>query len=130
MNKDFIVSVNTNPFPFPHYDNSNFAVYASGKQIPSGGMLLNPGHEKATDMEYGSLFEASVIRHSNTGRQITHDIYIAGYFMLFDVTPDHGAAEGHTSHPDSGDIRIELKFKKALRDALTCRTWNTTIAFA
>jgi hypothetical protein len=48
-------------------------------------------------------------------------MYIAGYFMLFfDPTPDHGTAEGHTSHSDSGNIRIEVKFKKALPDAITC----------
>jgi hypothetical protein len=48
-------------------------------------------------------------------------MYIAEYFMLlFDLTPDHGAAEGHTSHPDSGHIRIEAQFKKALPDAVTC----------
>jgi hypothetical protein len=48
-------------------------------------------------------------------------MYIAGFFMLlFDLTPDHGGAEGHTSHPDSGNIRIEVKFKKALPDSITC----------
>jgi hypothetical protein len=54
------------------------------------------------------------------GLQITHT-YIAGYFMiLFDLTPDHGAAEGHTSHPEDGNIRIEEQFKKPLPDAVTC----------
>jgi hypothetical protein len=72
-------------------------------------------------MGYLSLFKASGIRHSNMGLQITHDMYIAGYFIiLFNLTPDHGAAEGHTSHPGRGNIRIEVKFKKALPDAVTC----------
>jgi hypothetical protein len=48
-------------------------------------------------------------------------MYIAGYFMLlFDLTPDRAASEGHTSHPDNGNIRIELKFAKDLPDAITC----------
>jgi hypothetical protein len=43
-----------------------------------------------------------------------------GYFMLlFDLTPDHSASEGHTSLADNGNIRIELKFDDALSDALT-----------
>jgi hypothetical protein len=72
-------------------------------------------------MGYPTLFGASGIRHSNMGLQITHDIYIAGYFMLlFDLTSDLGAAEGHTSHPESGNIRIELEFAKALSEALNC----------
>jgi len=40
--------------------------------------------------------------------------------LLFDLTPDHGASEGHTSHPDNGNIRVELKFVKALPEAITC----------
>jgi hypothetical protein len=84
-------------------------------------MHLDIVREKATVMGYRSLFEVSGIRHSNMGLQITHVMYIAEYFMLlFDLTPDHGAAEGHTSHPDTGNIRIEVKFKKALPDAITC----------
>jgi hypothetical protein len=71
-------------------------------------------------MGYRTLFEASGIHHSNAGLQITHDMYIVGYFMLLlDLTPDRGASEGHTSHPDSGNIRIEIKFAKVLPDAVT-----------
>jgi hypothetical protein len=55
------------------------------------------------------------------GLQITHDTYVTGYFMLlFDLTPDMGAAEGDTSHPDSGNIRFEVEFAKPLSEALTC----------
>jgi hypothetical protein len=94
--KDFLGSVDTNPFQFCHYVISHFALLVNGKQIPSGGLNLETGREKRL-MGYRTLFEASGIRHSNTGLQITHDMYIAGYFMLlFDLTPDHGAAEGYT----------------------------------
>ena len=48
-------------------------------------------------------------------------MYINGYFMLvFDLTPDHAASEGHTSHPESGNIRIEARFAKDLPEAVTC----------
>ena len=40
--------------------------------------------------------------------------------LLFDLTPDRGASEGHTSHPDSGNIRIEARFAKVLPVAITC----------
>jgi hypothetical protein len=61
------------------------------------------------------------MHHSNSGLQITHDMYIAGYFMLlFDLTPDRGASEGHASQPESGNIRIEIKFANPLPDAVTC----------
>ena len=72
-------------------------------------------------MGYRTLFEASGIHHSNSVLQITYDMYIKGFFMLlFDLTPDRGASGGRTSHPENGNIRIELKFNKPLPDAITC----------
>jgi hypothetical protein len=48
-------------------------------------------------------------------------MFIAGFFMLlFDLIPDHGASECHTSHPTNGNIRIAARFKDALPDAVTC----------
>ena len=120
-NKHFLGSTNTNPFKFNHYDMDSFSLYVNGKQIPSGGLHLNTVNEKGSVMAYRTLFEGTGIRHSNAGLQISHAMYVNGYFMLlFDLTPDHGASEGHTSHPDSGNIRIEAKFKKALPTATTC----------
>jgi hypothetical protein len=58
-------------------------------------------------MVYRTLFEGSGIHHLNAGLQITHDMYIAVYFMLlFDLTPDLSAS-GHTSHMDMGNIGLE-----------------------
>jgi hypothetical protein len=78
-------------------------------------------HEKTSVMGYRTLFEGSGIHHSDKGLQITHDMYINGYFMLlFDLTPDRSASEGHTSYPDNGNIRVELKFSRALPEPITC----------
>jgi len=72
-------------------------------------------------MEYRPLFEGSGIHHSYSGLQITPEMYINGYFiLLFDLTADRAASEEHTSHPDNGNVRIELKFAKALPDAFAC----------
>jgi hypothetical protein len=40
--------------------------------------------------------------------------------LLFDLTPERAASDGHTSHPDNGNIQIELKFANAPPDAITC----------
>ena len=82
---------------------------------------MNMGHEKTSVLAYNTLFERSGIRHSNSGLQITHDMFKAGYFLLlFDLTPDRDASEGHFSLPDQDNIRLELKFDKPLPDAVTC----------
>ena len=110
----------TKPFNFRHYNLDSFALYVNGKQVPSVGLTLGMDHEKTSVMGYRTLFEGSGIHHSNAGLQITHDMYIAGYFMLlFDLTPDLGAS-GHSSHMDNCTIRLELKFSKPLPDSITC----------
>jgi len=94
-NKDFLGSIDTNPYFFRHYDLSSFALYVNGKQIPGGGLSLDTIHEKKTVMAYRTLFEGSGIHHSNSGLQITPDMYKNGYFMLlYDLTTDRATSEG------------------------------------
>ena len=120
-NTECLVSVTTNPYHFRHYDLSSFALKVNGKHIPTEGPSLGMDHKKTSVMGYRTLFEVSGIHHSNSGLQITHDMYINGYIMLlFDLTSDRAASDGHTSHPDNGNIRVELKFSKPLSELITC----------
>jgi hypothetical protein len=43
--------------------------------------------------------------------------------LLFDLTPDLNASDAHTTLPENGAIRIELKFKEALNDPVTCHQY-------
>jgi len=40
--------------------------------------------------------------------------------LPFDLKPDLGAYEGHTSHPEQGNIKVDLKFAELLPEAITC----------
>ena len=76
-------------------------------------------HGNTFDMVYRTLFEGSGIHHSNTCLPITH-MYIIGFFtFLFDLTPDHGASEAHTSLPENGNFRIEIQFSRPFPDSIT-----------
>jgi len=78
-------------------------------------------HENTSLIGYRTFFEGSGKHHSNAGQQITHDMFVNGYIMLlFDLTTDRGASKVHTSHPEQGNIRVELKFAKPLPEAITC----------
>ena len=93
----------------------------NGRRVPSEGLSLDMDHEKTSVMGYRTLFEGPGIHHSNTGLQITHDMYLNGYFMLlFDLPPDRGASEAHTSLPENCNIRIEVQFSKPLPEAIIC----------
>ena len=82
---------------------------------------MNMGNEKTSVLAYNPHFEGSGIRHSNAGLQLTHDMFIAGYFMLrFYLTPDRDASECHISLPDQGNIRLELRYDKPLPEDVTC----------
>jgi len=105
---DFNGSVDTSPYKFRHYDVME--------------------HEKTVVMGYRTLFEGSGIHNSNSGLQIKH-MYINGYFMtLFDLTPDRGDSEDHTSIHHNGNIRIELQFRSHYPSrSHACCTSNMTV---
>jgi hypothetical protein len=109
-NTDYLGTIDSNPYNLKHYDINYFSLFVKGKQYPNIGLTMDMGHEKTSVMVYNTMFDASGIHHSDTGLQITHDMYINGYFMvLFDLTPDRAASAGHKSHPDNV-VRIELRF--------------------
>jgi len=84
---------------------SDFSLFVNGKQLHIDDLTLGMDHVKTSVMGYSTLFEAPGIHHSNTGLQITHDVYIKAYFMLiFDLTHGSGASEGHTSHDENDNI--------------------------
>jgi len=77
--------------------------------------------EKTSVISFWTHFEGSGMHHSKAGHQKTHDIFINGYFMLLlDLTPDQEASEAQTSHPEQGNIRVELKFAKLLPETIAC----------
>ena len=112
--------MDSNLYNFRHYDLENFAMYVNGRQIHPEDVNFLMGHEKTAVMGYRTFFEGSGIHHSNSGLQITPDKYINGFFMLvFYLTPDLAASEGHTSEPVTGHIRLELKFGNDLPDPIS-----------
>ena len=80
-NTDFLGSRDSNPYNFRHYDLTSFTLYLNGGQIPSESLSLDMTHEKTSVRGYATLFDGIGIHHSNSGLQITHDMYINGFFM-------------------------------------------------
>ena len=120
-NWEFLGSLTINPFKFQHFDMSDFTLYVNGRQTPSGGLYLDTSRENGSVMAYRTLSEVFGIRHSNSGLQKSQASFVNGYFMLlFGLTPDQGASQFHTSHPDSGNIRIGARFSEALPLPTTC----------
>ena len=88
MNTEFIGSLDSNPYKFQHYDISDFSLFVNGEQFPNECLSVGMDHEKTSVMCYRTLFG---IHHPNTGLQMTHDLYINGYFvLLFNLAPNRG----------------------------------------
>jgi 6-phosphogluconolactonase/glucosamine-6-phosphate isomerase/deaminase len=80
-----------------------------GRHVPSEGLSLNTADEKTCTMTYQTLFRGLGIDDGNTGIYITPTQFMKGSFMLiFDLTLDGCASDGHTSLLDNGNTRIEL----------------------
>ena len=129
-NKDFTFTLDTNPLYFSHFNLNYFTLSYNGRSIPSEALPLDMSHEKTSVFAYNTLLEGSLIRHSNAGLQLTHRMFIAGYFMLlFDLTPDRGFPEGHNSLLDQGSMIMELRFDKPLSEVITCLLYlkNVTV---
>ena len=77
-NTDFIGSLYSNPYRFQYIDISDVSLFVNGTQFPNEDLSLGMDHEKTSVMGYRTLFGASGIHHSNSGMQITHDMYING----------------------------------------------------
>jgi hypothetical protein len=74
-NTDFLGTEDSNPIKFRHYDLEHFAMYVSGKQIPSEGLSVDMGHEKTSVMGYRTLFEGSSMHHSNGTPDNPYPVY-------------------------------------------------------
>jgi hypothetical protein len=81
-NSDFLGSLDSKPYNFRHFKINSFALNVNGKQISSEASTLNMGNEKTSVIGYKTLFGGSGIQHSNSGLEVTHDMYIKRVFML------------------------------------------------
>jgi len=119
-NKEFLGSTKTNPHYFRHYDLSSCALNVNGTQIQTEGLSRHGSREDVSHWVQDAL-QGSGIHHSNSGLQIINDMYLNGYFMLlFDLSPDRDASEGHKSHLHSGNFIVELKFSNPLSESVRC----------
>ena len=121
-NTNFVGTVSTNPYHFVHNNMEYFALYVKDKLINSIPIQsVFSSTRKLFSRAYETLFSGTNIHHSDKGHMITPSMFTNGYFMLtFLLTPDLSDDLLHTSLPDRGDVRIELRFKSALTTSTTC----------
>jgi hypothetical protein len=118
-NRAFNGSYLDNPFDFQHFNLSFLSFYMDSIQIPA--KPFTPQFDKRLWVrEYNSLFEGSGIFYKDAGIDLDRNEYGTGYFLVsVDLTSDLSSQEGHWTLLKNGNLRIELRFQKALEETIT-----------
>ncbi|KAI7804697.1 hypothetical protein IRJ41_016121 [Triplophysa rosa] len=117
-NDAFTGAYDKNPFTFNHYDMEFLAIYVDGQQIPA--KPLQPDFDSgAAVREYYQLVMSTGRHLKNHGLAFDRDEFMNGYSLFaFNLTPDEECGQ-HLSLVKSGNIRLEVRFKKALAKTIT-----------
>lgn len=117
LNKAYNGDWGTNPFNFQHFDVNHVALYREGESVP--GRPFTPDFAKGLyAREYMGLLSSLELYNRNEDNDIEWADYDSGYTLFgFNLTPDMTMA-GHAQPYREGNLRLELKFGKALTDAI------------
>lgn len=122
-NEAYTGTRNRNPFVFKHFNMTNFALFVSGKQVPTKPIKFNftAADGIQSTRGYNTLFKGTGIHYFDRGHQITKDLYDSAYFLLVhDLTPDQSHNTECMNPIQQGTIRLEGTFSAALTEAVTC----------
>ncbi|KAF4528942.1 hypothetical protein B566_EDAN017147 [Ephemera danica] len=112
-----------NPSNFNHFDLCELSLHVDGRQIPSAP--LQPNHEDGQYIEaYLSTFTGTGLMFKDDGHCISRAAYPNGYCLYaFNLTSHLSANDCHWTLRKSGAVNIEVRFKKALPQAVNLVTF-------
>lgn len=113
-NEAYNGTYNTNPFEFKHYDLNFISVYVDGRPVPH--KALEPNFTTGNIVRaYNNLFRSGEDR----GIDLTREEFKRGYALFcFSLLPDQSEC-GHLHLLRQGNLRVELKFSKALQKTIS-----------
>jgi hypothetical protein len=114
----FAGSYKTNPLYFKHHSHTFLTLHTDTGTAITPMRPNFPGKHYMSS--YNTLFNATGTQFSETCSNISYQEYSEGYcFTIFDLTPDLSASQGHLSAPQSGNLRLEVNFERALANPVT-----------
>ncbi|XP_037912047.1 uncharacterized protein F54H12.2-like [Hermetia illucens] len=111
-----------NSYNFKHNNLTRFNLSVNGVQVPDQPLEFDFSNETPVSTRgYLSLFKGTGIHYSDRDHQISRKFFDNGAFLLaFDLTPDNSYNSTCGSLLNQGTIRIEGRFKDALKKSVTC----------
>ena len=116
-NKAYNGDYSSNPFNFQHFSVNHVALYRDGESVP--GRPFTPDFDRGLyAREYMGLLSSLELYNRNEDVDIGWANYDSGYTLFgFNLTPDMTMA-GHGQPYREGNLRLELKFAKPLKNAI------------
>lgn len=117
-------SYGSNPLNAANFGLNFLSLNINGREIAPSP--LTPDFDAGDYVEsYNTTFSGTGLSNKSDGHNVPYSQYPNGSCMyIFDITSDQSANEGHWSARKSGTLGLQLKFKKALTDAVTCITYS------
>ena len=117
-NSEYNGTYESNPFRFPHLNLNYIGVYIDGKSVPQ--IPLQPNFADGDFVEvYRNLYRLVDMANRDGDISITKNEFVNGYTLHCYILSPDGKPYGNMGQPlQNGNIRIELKFKAALTNAI------------
>lgn len=111
-----------NPYNFKHNNITRFNLSVNGVQIPNLPLEFDYSKKRPVSTRgYISLFKGTGIHYFDKGHQISKKFFDNGCFLVaFDLTTDLSYNSTCGNLLNQGTVRIEGRFKEALKTTVTC----------
>lgn len=112
-----------NPFNFQHFNLNQIGVYIDN--IPVSGNVLrlnfNATSGRTIIPAYNNMFEVTDKWMRDSGNQLDRNDFAGGYALYcFEIEPSFGDDGSYLHFLKQGNVRLEVQFSQALKDAISC----------
>ncbi|XP_071177997.1 uncharacterized protein F54H12.2-like [Mytilus edulis] len=112
-----------NPFNFQHFNLNQIGVFVDN--IPVSGNLMRLNFDTSSGRTivpaFNSMFEVTDKWACDSGNQLNRNDFAGGYALYcFEIEPNFGDDGSYLHLLKQGNVRLEVQFSSALRDAISC----------
>lgn len=112
-----------NPFNFQHFNLNQIGIYIDNVPVSGNVLRLNFDSRSGRTIipAYNNMFEVSDKWMRDAGNQLDRNDFAGGYALYcFEVEPNFGDDGSYLHFLKQGNVRLEVQFSQALRDAVSC----------
>ena len=109
----------TDPLLFQHFDISHIALQRDGECVPYCQPIQMNYKDKVVGQAYMAMIQSLEMYNSNLSNGITLEKFMKGQTLfVFNLTPDLSASGSWGQPYQTGNVRLEVKFSKALHEGI------------